>query len=392
MDTLTGYGIVYFGNDWFAENRTSSHHIAERLSKRVPVVYIESPGQRAPKANARDLRKVWHKVRGTVAPPQRLGAQLWHATIPQLPFRRNAALRAMNFHVAQMLCRRALRQMSAERLISWFVAPDAGALAGRLGEDLSVYYVTDNYAAFPGVDAATIAGMDEDLTARVDQVFVSSRTLLEAKRRLNPHTTHSPHGVDVDHFRRASDPNTPRPSAAVGLARPVIGFFGLIEAWIDLELVERVARHYSTGTVLMIGRIAANVAALERLPNVVFTGPQPYSVLPEWASTFDVAIIPYRQNQQVFNANPLKLREYLATGKPVVAVPTPEISEFSDVVRIGTGQDFVDLVGDAIANDSAAARQARLDRVSAMSWDARVADILTTVAARLGEVSQRWTA
>src|SRR5215211_6168019 len=122
VDTLTGYGVAYFGNDWRAENRTSSHHIAERLSQLVPVVYIESPGQRAPKANARDLRKVWHKVQETVAPPQRLGAQLWHATIPQLPFRRNAAFRAMNFHVAQLLCRRALRHMSAERLISWFVA------------------------------------------------------------------------------------------------------------------------------------------------------------------------------------------------------------------------------------------------------------------------------
>ena len=109
-------------------------------------------------------------------------------------------------------------------------------------------------------------------------------------------------------------------------------------------------------------------------------GAQPYESLPAWAKAFDVAFIPYRLNQQVRNANPLKLREYLATGKPVVSVPTPEIERFGDVVRIAPDREaFLAAIEAALADDSAEQRARRMASVRDMSWDHRVSETLLTV-------------
>jgi len=381
-----GLSIVYFGNDWFAENRTSSHHIARRLAKRFPLLYVESPGLRAPKANARDLRKVWQKLTAATRLPHQIGSQMWHTTIPQIPFRGLPLVPTLNPIIGAFLLRRATRSLGFRRTLAWFVTPDAGELAGRLGELKTIYYCTDNYASFPGVNSQEVALLDRRLTTRAHQVFVSSATLLEEKRALNPHTEVSPHGVDAEMFRQASDPDFPAAEATRNLPRPVIGFFGLMEAWIDLDLVTALAKARPHWTFLMIGRVAVKLGEIKNLPNVVFTGPQPYESLAGWARAFDVAIIPYRRNQQVMNANPLKLREYLATGKPIVSVHTPEVDRFVPHIRMAaTPDEFLAQIEAALAGDPAAARDARLASIAGMTWDARVEWILSVVFERLAE-------
>jgi len=257
---------------------------------------------------------------------------------------------------------------------------------GAAAEDLVVYYCTDNHSALPDVDSVAITKMDEELTRRADQVFVSSATLLEKKRELNPHVEHAPHGVDVQMFQQASDPDFKEAEAVRGLSRPVIGFFGLIEAWIDLDLIAFLARSRPAWTFLMIGRLAVDPGELGTLPNVTFTGPQPYEMLPRWAKAFDVAIIPYRLTYQVLNAAPLKLREYLATGKPVVAVSTPDIDQFADCVRIARDQEtFLNEIEGALRGDSTEAQRKRLAAVGDMSWDARAEKVFQIVEKRAAD-------
>jgi Glycosyl transferases group 1 len=109
-------------------------------------------------------------------------------------------------------------------------------------------------------------------------------------------------------------------------------------------------------------------------------GPQPYESLPGWAKAFDVAIIPYRLNQQVRNANPLKLREYLATGRPIVSVSNPEIDRFAAFVRIVDGRkEFLAAIEQALLPEPTATAYARIAAVEQMTWDHRVQDVLATV-------------
>ena len=376
--------IVYFGNDWFADNRTSSHHIAQRLSKRHPLLYVEAPGFRAPKATARDVRKLWRKLRRAASPPSAIHPQMWHMTMPQIPFRRLPFVPTLNRWMGRVLVRRALRRLGFTRPLLWCVAPHMAPLAGQLGERFLVYYCIDDYASLPDIDSREIRRMDEALARTADQVFVSSPALLEPKQRLNPHTTYSPHGVDVDLFQQALDPALPLAEGARHLRHPIIGFFGLLEAWVDRDLLAYLARARPEWTFLLIGRIAVDVSDLRSLPNVVFPGPQPYETLPRWAKAFDAAIIPFRQNELVRNVNPLKLREYLATGKPVVSVWMPEVERFAECVGIArTHEEFLEQLDDALKTDSEDKRAARRNAVAGMTWEARVDEVLGIVNRRM---------
>ena len=387
---LNEFGIVYFGNDWFAENRTSSHHVAARLAQRTRVLYVDSPGLRAPKATGRDFRKLRRKLLQAAARPRQVGERMWHITMPQIPFRRLPVMEGLNRAAGRFLVKRALKRLGFDRTISWFAVPHPGILAGTLDETLIVYYCIDDYAALPDVDAEAVARMDADLLRSADQVFVASALLLESKRKLNPSAVHAPHGVDVGLFQTAADPSLPIADDAQDLAHPVIGFYGLIEAWIDLDLIAYLAGQRPEWTFLMVGRLAVDPGPLRDLPNVVFAGPQPYESLPRWAKAFDVAIIPYRLTRQVVNSNPLKLREYLATGKPIVAVSAPEIDRFAEHVRIArTPQDFLGQIDEALASDPAHGKARRMSSVANMGWDARIDDVVRIVEGKLTEKAVR---
>lgn len=381
---LDGLGVVYFGNDWNAENRTSSHHIATRLAGHLPVLYVDSPGMRAPNASGRDLKKAWRKLTAALRKPEAIRPGFWRCTVPQLPFRRVPGVEAFNRLFGRWAVRRAMAAIGMRRRISWFVVPHPGFLAQRLGEDLCVYYCIDDYAAHPGVDPELIGRRDEALSRAADVQFVAPPALLDRKQAMNAQTFYSPHGVDVDLFRRASEAKTEVPAAARDLPGPVIGFIGSVHEWIDLELIAWLAQQRPQWTFLLVGHAAADVSQLRALPNVRLVGAQPYPTLPQWAKAFDAAIIPYRLNRQVANANPLKLREYLATGKPVVSVHNPEIAKFAQWVRIADGREqFLSELEQALAEDSPQAAAARIAAVADQTWDRRVDEVLATVAQAL---------
>jgi glycosyltransferase involved in cell wall biosynthesis len=378
--TLDGLGIVYFGNDWYAENRTSSHHVASRLAQATTVLYVDSPGLRPPSASGRDFRRALRKLAAALRPPVKIADGLWHCTVPQLPFRRIPGVEAFNRAFGRWAVKRAMRLAGITRCISWFVVPHPGPMAGRLGESLCVYYCIDDYAAHPGVDTALIEARDRELSRRADLLFVAPPALLDAKRELNPNTVFSPHGVDVELFRRAADAATEIPAGARGLGAPVIGFHGSLHEWIDLPLIEWLATRRPHWSFLLVGHAAADVSALRALPNVRLAGAQPYATLPQWAKAFDVAIIPYRMNRQVANSNPLKLREYLATGKPVVSTRNREIEKFSRWVRIADDREaFLAAIEDVLAGEPDDAAAARMASVADQTWDRRVDDVLAVV-------------
>ncbi len=383
---LDGFAIVYFGNDWSAENRTSSHHIAKLLGQHVPLLYIETPGMRAPSATKRDFIKLGRKLRNALQRPRSVGEHFWVMTMPQIPFRRWPLARKLNEAYGRYVVRKAVRQLGMDKLIAWFVVPHPGALVGRLGEQYAVYYCIDDYSGLPDVDRREISRLDDELTRAVDQVFVASGTLLDRKRELNANTEYSPHGVDFAHFSMAADSSRPVAAGAKNLPHPLIGFFGSISGWIDLELIAYLARERPQWRFLLIGMASVETDSLGGYSNVVLAGAQPYTSLPDWARAFDVAILPYRSlDRGAMNANPLKLREYLATGKPVVAVSTPEIERFSHCIRIATPpQDFLRQIEDALANDSDDDRQRRMREVMDSTWEARVRTVIQSVQGGVG--------
>jgi glycosyltransferase involved in cell wall biosynthesis len=257
------------------------------------------------------------------------------------------------------------------RRLSWFTVPHPAAMAGMVGDELVVYYVVDDYAALAQMDAVRIQRLDDELTARADVVFVCPGTLLSRKRELNRNVEYSPHGVDFELFSQAQDPATEIAYAARGLRQPIIGYFGSIASQIDLDLIAYLARQRKNWTFLLIGMASVDVGAIAALTNVNLAGPQPYESLPRWAKAFDVAIVPYLRNRNVLNSNPLKIREYLAAGKPVVSVRAPEIERFGDLILLAdSNEDFLHKIEQALESETAEVRQARMDAVRNSSWQA----------------------
>jgi glycosyltransferase involved in cell wall biosynthesis len=379
--------ILYFGNDWAAENRTSSHHVARWLAKRYRVIYVESPGLRAPKGTGRDVKKLLNKVALAARGPRPMPEGLAVQTLLQIPLHRFTLVRRANRGLMLATLKLLMRIHGIRRPLTWFVVPHLASVAGELGERLSVYYCIDDYASLPDVDPQAVRLMDETLTRKADLVFVASGTLLERKRALNPDTHVSPHGVDYDHFVKAQDPALAVPADAAELKRPIIGFFGLIERWIELDLVRYLAERRPDWTFLMIGRVAVPESEVPRLPNVKFIGRRPYETLPAYGKSFTVAIIPYHLTPQVVNSNPIKLREYLAMGKPIVSVSTPEIDKFAEHVAIArTHEEFLAKLDRAVAEGltpEQAEKQTAL--ASTMTWDANLQRVMAVVERRLEE-------
>jgi len=381
--------ILYFGNDWAAENRTSSHHVARWLAKRYRVIYVESPGLRAPKGTGRDVRKLLSKVGLALRGPRPTPEGLQVQTLLQIPLHGSELVRRANRHLIRMTLKLLMRLHGVKRPLTWFVVPHLSSVVGELDDLFSVYYCIDDYAALPDVDPVAVRAMDDSLTRKADLVFVASATLLESKRALNPNTHVSAHGVDYDHFVKAQDPALAIPDDVAQLQRkgPIIGFFGLIERWIELSLVRYLAEQRPDWTFLMIGRIAVPESEVPRLPNIHFTGRRPYETLPAYGKAFTAAIIPYHLTQQVVNSNPLKLREYLAMGKPIVSVSTPEIEKFRDLVSIAhTREEYLAHLDRAVAHGLTAEQIKRqTDAAANMTWDANLTRVMALVEAQLAE-------
>jgi len=185
--------------------------------------------------------------------------------------------------------------------------------------------------------------MEGRLMEKSDLVIVSSNRLYETKRRLNPDTFLITHGVDVAHFRNACITSTALPEDCKELPRPVIGFFGLVADWVDLEIIRYMASSRPEWSFLVIGEIHTDASALMAMPNVHLLGRRSYQSLPSYCKIFDVAIMPFLVNELTLAANPLKVREYLAAGLPVVATPLPEVVKLSSLVHLArTPQEFLD--------------------------------------------------
>jgi glycosyltransferase involved in cell wall biosynthesis len=241
-----------------------------------------------------------------------------------------------------------------------------------------VFYCIDEYSKLPDVDGAAVQAMDDDLTEAADIVFVCNQRLMDTHKPLNANIHLSPHGVDTELFAKAISPDTEIPEEAKGWSRPIVGLWGLLDQWVDLSILQHIARARPSWTVLFIGRVAVDVSEIRRMPNVVFAGVQPYPDLPKWAKAIDVCIVPFTQESLMLRAmSPLKLREYLAAGKPIVAVPVPEVEQFGSAVKTALdGPGFVQAIEELLVANSPGLVAHRQKLVEGNTWDATVANVL----------------
>jgi glycosyltransferase involved in cell wall biosynthesis len=343
------------------------------LSRDNRVLWVNSIGYRTPNVSRADLTRA---VRKLVAATRRMSnpEPNIHVLSPlAIPAYGRPSVRWLNRILLRYQVKRAMRKLRFQRAINWVFNPPAAVVARQLGEANLIYHCVDEHAAFTGVSAASMESFERALLRSADLSIVSSERLLESRRRINAETVLVRHGVDFEHFRKALDPATVVPAEIATLPHPILGFFGLIADWIDVELLARLARHFSQGSLVLVGKAVTDVSALAALPNVHLLGRKPYGDLPAYCRGFDVALNPFRINELTLNANPLKVREYLAAGLPVVSSPIPEVAALG-LCRIAEGpEQTIRAVEEALADPGPST--ARSERIRPESWAARLEEI-----------------
>lgn len=376
--------IVCFANDWSGDP-LSKKHVMTRLARRNRVLWVNSLGNRAPRASARDVRRVVDKLARFAGHltegPVEVAPNLFVITPLAIPSYRSQWARAVNEVAVTATVKRAMRTLGFARPLLYTFVPASAWVARKLGESHVVYHCVDEYSKFDGA-GDDIAALEAELIAKSDLVITCSSLLQASKSQLNPRCVLVRHGVEHSHFKQALDPATGLPADVRDLPRPLFGFYGLVAEWVDLEAMARVAEAYPHGSLVIVGEHnnanAAGMARLRALPNVHFLGRKPYSALPGYCKAFDVALLPFVKNELTENANPLKLREYLAAGLPVVSTDIPEAKAVAERgVYLADGADaFVTRVGEALCRGAGPDR-ARSDAMARESWDEKVADIET---------------
>lgn len=377
---LDGLPIVCFANDWNGDP-TSKHHIMRSLARHTDVLWVESSGMRMPRLTGGDLKRVWSKLRGAGG-----GAR---AAEPGVEVLSPLSLPLPGSRLAQRLNRRLYHRALAERPaltgprppLLWVYTPTVAPYLDGLPNSGIVYHCVDRWWEFEEYDADVMMRHHVQLCRRADVVFASSHELLldcEPHAR-NAHLVR--HGVEWEHFAAAAlDEALPEPEELADVDGPVIGFFGLIHDWIDQELLVRVARALPHATLVLIGKTRVPVDRLARLPNVRLIGQQPYDRLPAFARRFDVALIPFVVNELTLAVNPIKLREYLSAGVPVVSTALPELRVFEEHERVAIADDgdgFVDAVTRALEHrDAPGERRTAALAMRSESWGGRCTEMV----------------
>lgn len=377
---LSGRDILCFSHDWTGDP-LSKTHLMRLLARDNRVLWVNSIGYRTPGLNQADAGRIWKKLVASRQPLREVEPNIFVLNPLAIPAYGLRAARAINRVWLRQQVRGAMRKLRFSDPINWIFNPTAAVLAGAFGEKTLIYQCVDEYSAFSGVASRAILELEERLLRKADLVVVSADKLYETKSRYNPRTVVVRHGVDFDHFRKALDPATVVPAEIASLPRPVIGFFGLIADWVDVGLMAEVARRHPHGSLVVLGKATTDVSELRALPNVHLLGRKPYEQLPAYCKGFDVALNPFRINELTLNANPLKVREYLAAGLQVVATNIPEVAVLGVCRVADTAGEFLRHIDEALKTPGPRAEVS--DSVRAEGWGARLREIERHLAAAL---------
>lgn len=326
--------LIVFGEDWGALP-SSTQHLIGHLSQTRKVLWVNSIGLRRPTLSWHDLKRACKKL---LAPKTQTKKTSDSANFQVINPRTLPAPRShIERHIANKMLghqlRPIIRAAQLNNPILWTSLPTAVDMADQLNTSTLVYYCGDDFSALAGVDHHTVAQREAELKQRADLILAASETLLTQFPKTR--TQLLPHGVD---FQRFSQPC----SRAVDLpndGRPIAGFYGSLSEWLDIELLQATIQHLPNWHFVFIGKAVIDISLLEELPNTLFLGERSHAQLPSYVQHWNASLLPFIDNEQIRACNPLKLREYLAAGQPIISTPFPALTPYQHLLTTATNVD-----------------------------------------------------
>ena len=387
--------MCFGGEDWWYHHPHSKNHLMKRFARAGNrVIFVNSISMGLASLSNKDLLpRVVRKLRSYSKLARTTPEGITVVSPPTLPFFGSAAARAANRRLLRAQVGRLMRTRGLTRPILWIAIPTAVDMMGHLGEQLVVYQVSDKYDANTmdhATDPRLIQQFHERAIDGADIIFYSGRKLLEEATRGRERSFLLEQAVDFAHWSQVGTGELKIAPEIGSIPRPRLGYFGAIEPWlVDQELIRKAARERPTWHWVFIGNRSRGME-IDALPNVHFLPPVPYAELPNYAAGFDVCVLPWETGQAFTSyGSAIKVREYMATGKPVVIAPLPEYEPMNDVLRIARSRDqFLELVQDALEERGQEASIARQASVMSGTWDARAEWVSEVIEKAIAEKAQ----
>ncbi|MDX2116372.1 MAG: glycosyltransferase [Planctomycetota bacterium] len=371
--------ICFGGVDWWYHNR--GHYdlqMMRELSASMPVLYVNSIGMRVPRVRegAMFLRRVKRKLASFRRGAVRVRDRFVVFSPVSIPGRRAAGL-SRALLPWQVL--RVARGMGMRRPLVWVACPPAARVIERMNAAALIYQRTDRFEAFHGVDPDEISGFDRMLKARADITLYCSSLLLDEEASACRRALFVDHGVDYERFESAGRGAVAAPADVSSLPRPRVGFIGGIDAHtFDPGLFVKVAAALPEVTFVLVGACSLPDGWCT-LPNVRLLGQRPYEQVAAYMAACDALIMPWNRSPWIEACNPVKLKEYLAVGRPVISTPFYELRKYEGLVRVAdTAEGFAAAVREALGRPADPEPGRR--RVERATWTAHAARVLEALA------------
>jgi UDP-galactopyranose mutase len=357
------YTIVAFSHLRWNFVYQRPQHLLSRLAALHPVVFVEEPEFHAD------------------------GPARWERSSPHpnvTVYRPLTPIQAHGFHRDQLPALEPLMaELSADLgnsdVLAWLYTPMALPLALSLDPDAAVYDCMDELSLFAGAPPELL-GLEEQLLEYADVMFTGGPSLYRAKQSRHPNVHCFPSSVDADHFRLRDDVGNEVSEAEdqAELAHPRLGFYGVIDERLDLDIVRRLAEAHPEWQIILVGPVVKiDPARLPRLSNIHYFGQRSYEELPRYLAGWDVCLLPFARNEATRFISPTKTLEYMAAELPIVSTPITDVAEpYGHIVYLGdTPGEFVRACEAAMASspEERASRAVQMRQVLAgTSWDVTV--------------------
>ncbi len=373
---LGEYTVLYFPPVEWSGLYQRPHHLAFRMAETFRrVLYVQPSGLRT--LSVQDIPRVWNHLRATFRgkkeTSRKIPDNMELVMAPQVPIFGWKRVQSLNTSLLYSTLKKRLGPISPDEILIWgsTPAPFLIDLFEKLDHSLFLFDWIDDYRLFTHLDAAVHETQDY-FVQNADVVFVTSKILKKRAQALGGENIHLfPNGVDIKHWKSA--PPECSGDELSEIASPIIGYFGTLSHWIDRELVIDLAQRHREWNFVFIGPMACSsyLSSIFDQPNCHWLGQREYSQLPFLASCFDVCWMPFRMDELTKSINPVKVYEYLATGKPVVSSPLPDVMTLGEVVDFARNNDEYEqmLEKNIKAKKKEVYRKMRMTVAEQFGWD-----------------------
>jgi len=382
--------VCFASSDWWSSNPYAINHTMREISKFTRVLFINTFSSSISSFNKITKRMFLNKILGKLSSflryLRKVQENLYVFTPISLPIRNNTLIFKLNLSFVQFQTKIIMKLLKINQPVFWVANPNAAGFIFKFSHKFIIYVCTDKWnTSIYDQNKCRLNEYDRILTAKSDFIICVSRQIYNYYKKIAPNKAYyMPHAVDYSHFSNAKWGIIEPPIDIKNIPKPIIGFYGSISPQTDADLLYYCAKNRTDWSFVLLGKASSpDLNKLKNMPNVYWIGFKDYSMLPLYGNQFSVCIIFKKLLDEWVNySSPLKAKEYLSMGKPVVSVSIPEIKEeFSDVVSIAeTKEDFLKAIAYELSSDNEGKKEQRRNKVKNETWDRyvkKIADILS---------------